>query len=337
MHLQYDIYHTVNPGIFRRGARINTAPGLTSPSTTPPLTRFPTNERLILVLTSELGGGAVGIVHGGILTVESSREKSSSLKVAAKLSFTPRQQKALLHEISVYKHMTAKGVEGVPIILGDWHDSEEDGPSCVLMTYAGLSLRDRRAKITPDQRYDRYARVFQKKANVEARNGFIAILKSIHAAGISHDDLRAANLMIDESGRPVIIDFERSRFNTDRMARRKEFLLLLRILDAKTMKHAPPADPSPGAETAERTADVHRPVRGKRSSGDRDDEHDARVNDSDAKTAEHTPKTKIDGPVADAVREVPPHGPGATAADGDGVSLCERRAGGMTLRPLKRK
>ncbi|KII83383.1 hypothetical protein PLICRDRAFT_451808 [Plicaturopsis crispa FD-325 SS-3] len=153
MHLQYDIYHTVNPGIFRRGARINTAPGLTSPSTTPPLTRFPTNERLILVLTSELGGGAVGIVHGGILTVESSRKKSSSLKVAAKLSFTPRQQKALLHEISVYKHMAAQGVEGVPIILGDWHDSEEDGPSCLLMTYAGLSLRDRRAKITPDQRH----------------------------------------------------------------------------------------------------------------------------------------------------------------------------------------
>lgn len=179
--------------------------------------------------------------------------------------------------------------------------------------------------------------MYSEKADVEARNGFIAILKSIHAAGISHDDLRAANLMIDESGRPLIIDFECSRFNTDRMARRKEFLLLLRILEAKTMKHAPPADPSRSAEPAERTTDVHRPVRGKRKWGDRDDGDHTRADDNDARAVERTSKKKPTGPVADAGREVPSHGPGATAADGDGAVLRERHAGGMSLRPLKRK
>ncbi|KAJ7793310.1 hypothetical protein B0H14DRAFT_3889392 [Mycena olivaceomarginata] len=43
---------------------------------------------------------------------------------------------------------------------------------------------------------------------------FIAILKSIHEAGVRHCNIRVENLMLAlEGGDPVIVDFDRARFN----------------------------------------------------------------------------------------------------------------------------
>ncbi|KII83381.1 hypothetical protein PLICRDRAFT_180463 [Plicaturopsis crispa FD-325 SS-3] len=322
MHFKYDLYDTVNPGIFFRGIRLNSAVDTSSPPPTTPVTRFSKDDRILLVLTSELGEGAVGVVHGGVVRVESSHRKTTELKIAAKLAFTPRQQKALIHEMEVYKRLSSKGVEGVPKILGEWHDADEGGPSCVIMSHAGLSLRDRGGKITPEQ-----------------RDGFMAILKSIHAAGVSHEDLRSANLMIDDAGNPVIIDFERSWIDGDEVQYKKEPVLLRRILDAKTMKRAPhagtPADTGVTVGKGKK-AESARPVGGKRKSEDRDDVPSAQADDSKTPgTSKATAEKRVGNAEPSGSNVV--HGPRPGAGDGDGASLRERRAGGMTLRPLKRK
>ena len=57
------------------------------------VSNVPKDTRLLLYINSELGQGATGVVHGGLLEVESGN-KSSRLDIAAKLSFSERQREA---------------------------------------------------------------------------------------------------------------------------------------------------------------------------------------------------------------------------------------------------
>jgi hypothetical protein len=162
LHIKYDIYDSIRPAIFYRGCRVNSNnAGLVSPPTTP-ATVFPKDERLLLVLTSELGQGATGVVHGGILQVES-EHKISKLEIAAKLAFNDEQQEALVFESSIYLHLAREGVDCIPTILGSFHDVEEDGPSCLLMSRNGKSLQDRGTSISTDEWCVVLAPRFQKE------------------------------------------------------------------------------------------------------------------------------------------------------------------------------
>src|ERR1700729_1729917 len=88
LHMQYDIYDTVNPAIFYRGARVNlNNDAVLSPPTTP-ATSFPVDARILLFLTSELGEDTSGVLHDGILEAEWDEKNSSILAVTAKLAFT---------------------------------------------------------------------------------------------------------------------------------------------------------------------------------------------------------------------------------------------------------
>ncbi|KAJ7707209.1 hypothetical protein B0H14DRAFT_3525771 [Mycena olivaceomarginata] len=41
----------------------------------------------------------------------------------------------------------------------------------------------------------------------------IAVMESIHEAGVRYCDIRVDNLMLAEAGDPAIVDFDRARFN----------------------------------------------------------------------------------------------------------------------------
>ena len=152
LHLNYGMYDTINPSVFHRGARVNVgSEDVLSPPTTP-VASIAKDDRLLLFLTSEIGEGGTGVVHGGTLELESGGRRST-LDIAAKLAFTSSQQARLVQEWSVYSHMAEKGVQGIPTLLGIFHDVErENGPSCVLMRHAGRSLR-RAAPISSIQRF----------------------------------------------------------------------------------------------------------------------------------------------------------------------------------------
>jgi hypothetical protein len=153
LHLQYDVYDTVKPAIFYRGARINLDnEGLLSPPTTP-ATSFPIDARLLLFLTSDIGEDPSGVLHDGILEVEYDEKNSSAVPVIVKLAFTDEQQENLVQEWSVHMQMLSESVTGIQTVLGVFHEEDDEGPSCLVSYCTGTSLAERKSSISPDQRY----------------------------------------------------------------------------------------------------------------------------------------------------------------------------------------
>ncbi|KII83382.1 hypothetical protein PLICRDRAFT_180464 [Plicaturopsis crispa FD-325 SS-3] len=215
VHLHYDVFDSTKAAIFHRGARVNdiTDEILTPPSS--PVTAFAKDERLLLVLESELGRGSAGMVHGSELVVEDG-EKESCLDVVTKLAFTKDEQTALLNESSVYRHLALHGVEGVPTLLGEWHDRDDTGPSCLLLHDAGESVTDCETELSPDQ-----------------RTKFTEILASIHATGVVHKNLSPENLLLDEKGNVAVVGFAKACCDAseqEMVDEREEFARLLESL-----------------------------------------------------------------------------------------------------------
>lgn len=148
LRFQYDVYESIHPARFLRGSRPYVARNRTSRHTTP-VEALPKNSHLLLILTSQLGHGAMGVTHGGFVQTDF-EPGHSTLKVAAKLAFTDDQQAYILHEHTVYMHLKSKGVRGIPTVYGIFHDAElETGPSCLLMSHGGVSLRARNPTLNP--------------------------------------------------------------------------------------------------------------------------------------------------------------------------------------------
>jgi hypothetical protein len=83
----------------------------------------------------------MGVTHDGWLEAPPMHRRSG-LRVAAKLAFTMDQQGDVAYEHSIYLHLQAKGVSGIPTVYGIFHDIERVlGPTCLLMAYSGASLR----------------------------------------------------------------------------------------------------------------------------------------------------------------------------------------------------
>ena len=95
-------------------------------------------EHLMLVVTSEITDGVIGVVHGGVLEIESSGP-CVFLDVVVKLAFTDRQQDSLKHEYSIYQHLVSKRVRGIPTPLGLFN-SLGNGPLALLMTHSGVPI-----------------------------------------------------------------------------------------------------------------------------------------------------------------------------------------------------
>jgi hypothetical protein len=92
----------------------------------------------MLVITSEIGTGATGIVHGGTLEVELP-DQSVSLEVVAKLAFSDHQKERLAHEHAIYCYLSSRHITGIPTLLG-FFSSVDGGPSALLMTHNGVSV-----------------------------------------------------------------------------------------------------------------------------------------------------------------------------------------------------
>jgi len=134
MHFQYGVYDSPVPAAFIRAVR-----PMPAPPPSPQRQRvFQAAERLILVITSEIGTGATGIVHGGTLEMELP-DQSISLDVVAKLAFSDYQKERLAHEHTIYCYLGSRHITGIPTLLG-FFSSVDDGPSTLLMTHRGISV-----------------------------------------------------------------------------------------------------------------------------------------------------------------------------------------------------
>jgi len=148
MHFQYGIYNSPIPAAF-----IRSDPSKSSASAVSTLSQLKRvlrlEERLMLVVTSEIGAGATGIVHGGTLEVEMSGQ-CLFLEVVVKLAFSHQQQESLTHENAIYRYLTSKRIKGIPTQLGLFNFNGFDGgPSALLMTHGGISISNSKQLISP--------------------------------------------------------------------------------------------------------------------------------------------------------------------------------------------
>ena len=134
MHFSYGIYSSPVPAAFTRVLAL-----MATPPPSPQLQRVPQADELVLVITSEIGTGAIGIVHGGTLEVKLSGQLVS-LDIVAKLAFSRYQKERLAHEYEIYLYLSSKHIRGIPTLLGLFTSIDGDGPSALLLTYNGVSI-----------------------------------------------------------------------------------------------------------------------------------------------------------------------------------------------------
>jgi len=125
--------------------------------------------------------------------VELSDGKIFTQDVVVKLAHYEEEQEYLLHEFSIYQHLSIKGVEGVAEIFGLFKDAEEGGPLALVMSHAGVSLRDRKEPVSSSE-----------------CAAFLSTLEAIHDAGVIHRDPRPRNLLVDDEGEVTIINFDQA-------------------------------------------------------------------------------------------------------------------------------
>ncbi|KIM42823.1 hypothetical protein M413DRAFT_26808 [Hebeloma cylindrosporum] len=179
--------------------------------------KYQTHEYFTLMLGPPLGDGATGIVHPAALEIQVKYDTGmiSTLRrndLVVKLAFEEEQKTRMQHEFTVYAHLAKKNVTGVPIVHHGLFNDPDSGTLALLMDNVGQNLREREEERTGEQ--------FPKQVSTtkEERRAFVAVMKSIHKAGIKHMDIRADNLVIHpESGKVAIIDFDRAKFPAENM------------------------------------------------------------------------------------------------------------------------
>jgi len=155
LHLQYNVYDSPVPASFLRSAPSIMAHTIcpTPPFSPGAIRTYGLEECQTIVLTSEIGHGATGVVLRGTLKPEIwDGAQARTLDVVVKLAFDAVQRDALKGEHEVYRHLWSKGVhQGITTPLGFFDDSE--GSACALvMPYAGIPLSELRGNLSISER-----------------------------------------------------------------------------------------------------------------------------------------------------------------------------------------
>lgn len=141
---QYEELNSVRPSIFSYGPR----PKKRSTR----FTRAKGVHQMDLVLTSQLGNGATGVTHGGVLSYKHEGKLLGGF-VVAKFAFSAVSQARLFAEYENLRKLRQVRVNGIPDPIGFFHDRDEQGPSCLIMSYAGKPLyKMTRRILTEEQR-----------------------------------------------------------------------------------------------------------------------------------------------------------------------------------------
>ncbi|KAJ7052726.1 hypothetical protein C8F01DRAFT_1375792 [Mycena amicta] len=158
------------------------------------------HEYFEIILTSKLGDGATGIVHGAMARVTTKARRRKSRRQVG-LS-TPA---ARVNAIRVY---------------GLFEDLE-GGAIALVMSNCGTNLW----QLRPDKKTARTS------VTPAQRERFIEILESVHRAGVRHYDIRAANLMLNNAGEAFIVDFDRGRLNPSEGKKEAEMDILREAME----------------------------------------------------------------------------------------------------------
>lgn len=152
LYLRYDIYDSAVPASFLRSAdSIMTHAKSLYPPPPRAIHSYGPEERLTIILTSEIGYGATGVVHRGVLGSDL-WGGAMPLDVVVKLAFDSTQQDSLKSEYEVYRCLKSKGVQGIATTLGIFDDSEGCA-SALLLLYAGVPISELQGKLSVSDWY----------------------------------------------------------------------------------------------------------------------------------------------------------------------------------------
>ena len=147
LSLQYDIYMYNSPILatfFHSAPLIPVGIELSTSLLPQDISNYEFDQCLPIVLTSEIGCGATGIVYHSTLQLEG----YVPLDVIVKLAFNS-DQSALRNEYTIYHNLKQKGVlRGITTVLGFFNDWER-GPCALVMLYAGVSLTTEPEHVLP--------------------------------------------------------------------------------------------------------------------------------------------------------------------------------------------
>ncbi|PBK65723.1 hypothetical protein ARMSODRAFT_1087333 [Armillaria solidipes] len=178
-----------------------------------------------MVLGRKLGRGAVGEAYEASPEVDFGDGNIAHCldKVVVKLALSERQTERLRHEYNIYRHLSdgPMRVTNIPRVFGFFADVESEAGALIL-SHAGTALAYRPSPpgtgIT---------------VSAEERAIYIEILTSIHAAGVTHGDIRTWNLPEDDKGGYFIADFDRAKLHGSRVQMAAEQDRLRLLLDGE--------------------------------------------------------------------------------------------------------
>lgn len=130
IYLRYDVYNSPAPTSFLRHKASSSKPF------------YRPHEYITIVLTSYLGHGATGILHGGRMELETHDGQRLVYHIAVNLAFNPEQRRRLKREYGIYTHMEAANVKGIMNTVGLFRDVE-GYTLALVMRHGGISLWDR--------------------------------------------------------------------------------------------------------------------------------------------------------------------------------------------------
>ncbi|KAL4260276.1 Protein kinase domain-containing protein [Pleurotus pulmonarius] len=192
--LQYGVYSSPKPAAFFR-------PGHHPIVSESGRVVYTASEYIHIRLTSLITRGGTGTVHEG------------------KLETYCKDGLRMMHEATIYEHLTKSGVSCIPTCYGIFEEPHDDGPSVLVTSHEGYWL----------QHWNRGSTDIAVPKNW--RNKFLQAMKGIHDANVCHRDIRPENLVVNASGDVCIIDFDRADLTSSIGARKREYEHLRNLLE----------------------------------------------------------------------------------------------------------
>ncbi|KAF9556374.1 hypothetical protein CPC08DRAFT_725786 [Agrocybe pediades] len=172
--------------------------------------KFRATGYIDMTLSQPMGKGAVGVVHPATVSIEVESGDVVEHKLVVKLAFSRTQKAGLRHEYDVYSHFAKAGYVGDIVDVHGLFEDPDSNTLALVMENGGRSLAH-----LNDEEEDGVGQV-----TGDNRTTCMNDLKSIHAAGVHHGDIRPHNVLFDDKGRVKIIDFDSSTFDPDQINER---------------------------------------------------------------------------------------------------------------------
>ncbi|KAF4622915.1 hypothetical protein D9613_001544 [Agrocybe pediades] len=214
MTLNYGIYCSPVPATFLRLS----SPGISRDFHPTSKSKFRPTGYIDMTLSQPMGKGAVGVVHPATVSIELELESGDVVehKLVVKLAFSRTQKAGLKHEYDVYSHFAKAGYVGNIVDVHGLFEDPDSNTLALVMENGGRSLAH-----LNDEEEDGVDQVTGATIGKQwTLTACLNALKSIHAAGVHHGDIRPHNVLFDDKGRVKIIDFDSSTFDPDQINER---------------------------------------------------------------------------------------------------------------------